>query len=163
MLITFTLSGLWHGAAWNFVLWGLYYGILLVLEKYIWGKRLEKLPSVLRHAYTILIVTIGFVLFVFDDMQALGLYFTAMAGQAGNALAGSECLWYLQEYGVVFFTALLLAFPFYPWLKGKLEGIGTGGRRVLSVLTFFGYGVLFLLTTAYLVNDTYNPFLYFRF
>lgn len=164
MLIVWFLTGLWHGAAWNFVLWGLYYGIILVLEKYIWGKKLEKLPLCLRHVYTILIVVVGFVLFVFDDMQALSLYFQAMAGRAGNGLAGSECLWYLKEYGPVLFTALLLAFPFYPWLKGKLEGIGTGvARWGITVLTLFGYVGLFVLTTAYLVNDTYNPFLYFRF
>lgn len=163
MLIVWFLTGLWHGAAWNFVLWGLYYGILLVLEKYVWGKQLEKLHAILRHGYTILIVVVGFVLFVFDDMQALGSYLTAMAGMAGNGWVGKECLWYLQEYGLVLLTAVLLAFPLYPWLQEKCERVGSGVKRLLSLLTGLGYVGLFLLTTAYLVGDTYNPFLYFRF
>ena len=78
MLIVWFLTGLWHGAAWNFVLWGLYYGVLLVLEKYVWGKALERLPKIFGHFYAVLIVVVGFVIFVFDDMGALGVYFRSM-------------------------------------------------------------------------------------
>lgn len=163
MMVVWFLTGLWHGAAWNFVLWGLYYGLLLVLEKYLWGRGLEKLPRFIRHIYTLFIVVVGFVIFVFDDMAQLGAYAKAMVGAAQNPLWGTECLWYLYNYGAVLFAAVVLAFPFYPWLKKRCKAWGEGRRLGVSVAGIFGYMGLFLLTTAYLVNDTYNPFLYFRF
>ena len=187
MLIVWFLTGLWHGAAWNFVLWGLYYGVLLVLEKYVWGKGLSRLPGVLQHGYTLLIVVVGFVVFVFDDMNALGLYLQSMTGLLGNDLWGAECGWYLSNYGVVLAAAVLLAFPVYPWAREKAAagsgasesavsettatGTATAGSGAMLALkhglftagTLAGYGLLFMLTVAYLVNDTYNPFLYFRF
>lgn len=169
MLVVWFLTGLWHGAAWNFVLWGLYYGILLVLEKYFWGKALSRLPVIFQHIYTILIVVVGFVIFVFDDMGRLGQYFSAMLGGAGNAFWGTECLWYLHNYGAVLLAAVLLAFPLYPWLTSRWKQVQESGRAagvltgVVWAAVLLGYAALFLLTTAYLVNDTYNPFLYFRF
>lgn len=163
MLIVWFLTGLWHGAAWNFVLWGLYYGVLLALEKYVWGRALESLPKAVRHLYALLIVVVGFVIFVFDDMGALGVYFRAMAGCAGNSLWGTECLWYLQNYMAVLLPAVLLAFPLYPWVKEKIRTTGSKGRTAAALVSMAGYVVLFLVTVAFLVNDTYNPFLYFRF
>ena len=163
MLIVWFLTGLWHGAAWNFVLWGLYYGVLLALEKYVWGRRLERFPKAVRHMYTLLIVVFGFVIFVFDDCGALGTYLKSMAACAGNTWWGEECLWYLSNYGVVLLTAVILAFPVYPWGKEKLNRMGNTGKTVLRTAALAGYVLLFLLTTAFLVNDTYNPFLYFRF
>ncbi len=163
ILIVWLLTGLWHGAAWNFVLWGLYYGVLLILEKYVWGKRLEKLPRTVRHLYTLLIVVVGFVIFVFDDGEALRGYLLRMAGCAGGGLWGSECLWYLQNYAALLVCACVLAFPFYPWLKKKIERFPARLRALASGLGAAGYVCLFLLATAYLVSDTYNPFLYFHF
>ena len=163
MLIVWFLTGLWHGAAWNFVLWGLYYGVLLALEKYVWGKKLERLPAVIQHGYTLLIVVTGFVIFVFDDCGALGRYLCSMAACAGNSWWGEEFLWYLTNYGVVLLAAVILAFPVYPWAKKKLEAAGNGPKTAAGLVTAAGYIMLFLLTTAFLVNDTYNPFLYFRF
>ncbi len=161
--IVWFLTGLWHGAAWNFVLWGVYYGILLTLEKFIWGKKLAKLPKLIQHLYAILIVVFGFVIFTFDDMGALRTYLSSMFGIAGNPLFGTEVLWYLGNYSVVLLIACVLAFPFYPWLKTRLASIGRMGGTITSVVSMAGYIALFLLATAYLVNDTYNPFLYFRF
>lgn len=163
MLIVWFLTGLWHGASWNFVLWGLYYGALLALEKYVWGKALDALPKIIRHIYLLLIVVVGFVIFVFDDMGALGVYFSSMAGMAGNRLWGEECLWYLQNYMAVLLAAVVLAFPVYPWIKDRIEGMGNGGRTAAAAMSMAGYVLLFFVTVAFLVNDTYNPFLYFRF
>ena len=170
MLVVWLLTGLWHGAAWNFVLWGLYYGVLLVLEKYVWGKKLASIWKPLQHVYTLLIVLMGFVLFVFDDMGELSLYVQSMFGLAGNPVMHTDVLWYLGNYAVVLLIAVVLAFPVYPMLQrifenfAKRSGAGVHvcvqGMHFLSVLAYIG---LFLLTTAYLVNDTYNPFLYFRF
>lgn len=163
MFVVWFLTGLWHGAAWNFVLWGLYYGVLLTLEKYVWGEKLDRLPKWLRHLYAILIVVFGFVIFVFDDMGQLGGYLSLMFGAGGNALFGTELIWYVKNYAPLLLTAVLLAFPLYPYLKKKVESLPQWGRTVLSLGAAVGYAGLFILTTAYLVNDTYNPFLYFRF
>ena len=163
MAVVWFLTGLWHGAAWNFVLWGIYYGILLAFEKFVWGKGLAKLPKLVQHLYALLIVVFGFVIFTFDDMAALRTYLTSMLGMAGNPLFGTEVFWYLGNYGVVLIASCILAFPVYPWLKAKISCMGTAVTTITSALSMLGYMALFLLATAYLVNDTYNPFLYFRF
>ena len=80
ILVVWTLTGLWHGASWNFVFWGAYYGVLLVLEKYVWGKYLDKLPRVLKHIYTLFIVVVGFTIFTFDDLSKLKDYLGVMFG-----------------------------------------------------------------------------------
>ena len=163
MAVVWFLTGLWHGAAWNFVLWGIYYGILLAFEKFVWGKGLAKLPKLVQHLYALLIVVFGFVIFTFDDMAALRTYLTSMLGMAGNPLFGTEVFWYLGNYGVVLIASCILAFPVYPWLKAKISCMGTAVTTITSALSMLGYMALFLLATAYLVNDTYNPFLYSRF
>ena len=142
MLIVWFLTGLWHGAAWNFVLWGLYYGLLLALEKYVWGRWLERLPAIVQHAYTLLIVVFGFVIFVFDDMGALGLYLRSMAACAGNSWWGEEFLWHISNYGVVLFAAVLLAFPVYPWMKRKMSSLGSVGGAALRAVSLAGFPAL---------------------
>ena len=163
MLIVWFLTGLWHGAAWNFVLWGLYYGVLLVLEKYVWGKALERLPKIFGHFYAVLIVVVGFVIFVFDDMGALGVYFRSMAGCAGNAWLGTGGKWDLYNYRGVLASAVLQRFPVACGFEKECEGAGDDMRMGVSMAAMAGYVVLFLVTVAFLVNDTFNPFLYFRF
>ncbi|MCD8082986.1 MAG: MBOAT family protein [Clostridiales bacterium] len=163
ILIVWFLTGLWHGAAWNFVLWGLYYGVLLILEKYVWGKQLERLPLLIRHGYALLIVVFGFVIFVFDDMGQLASYLTSMFGMAGNRLFGTEFLWYVGNNLVLLAVALLLAFPVYPFVKERIGRLESKRFAACSALSAAGYLALLFLTTAYLVHDTYNPFLYFRF
>ena len=160
MFVVWFLTGLWHGAAWNFVLWGLYYGVLLAFEKDVWGSALKKLPRILQHLYAILIVVFGFIIFVFDDMTELSQYIRIMFGMAGVPLVNRTLLWYLRNNFAILLIGCILSFPIYPWLRAKLQ------KRIVTlsiVLTAFGYLALFLLATAYLVNDTYNPFLYFRF
>ncbi len=191
MLIVWFLTGLWHGAAWNFVLWGLYYGVLLALEKDVYGRALRRLPMLLQHLYALLIVVFGFVIFVFDDLGELRQYIRIMLGLSGAPLVNSTLFWYLRNNLCVLLLGCLLAFPFYPWLKVRLRAFvsapaaaqrtadctGMAAKSIseapavpcnarsvaLTVMTGLGYIALFLLTTAYLVNDTYNPFLYFRF
>lgn len=163
ILVVWLLTGLWHGAAWNFVLWGLYYGVLLTLEKYVWGRRLSLLPAVLQHIYTVIIVVTGFVIFVFDDMGDMFNYFQAMTASAGNVWWGEECLWYLSNYKVVLFACIILSVPVYPRLREKVQMCGNKGKIAVTTAALAGYLLLLLLTVAFLVNDTYNPFLYFRF
>ena len=163
MAIVWFLTGLWHGAAWNFILWGVYHGVLLALEKFVWGKALAKLPKLVQHLYTILIVVFGFVIFTFDDMNALGRYLSSMFSLAGNSLFGTEFFWYFKNYGFILLLACVLAFPLYPWIQKKLAMLGKHTKLVISISAMLCYFALFLLAVAYLVNDTYNPFLYFRF
>lgn len=161
--VVWFLTGLWHGASWNFILWGVYYGILLMLEKYVWGKLLAKFPKVLQHAYAFLIVVFGFVIFAITDFGELGGYIGLLFSFAANTLADTRFLWYLGNYGVVLAAACVLACPVYPWLCRKASALSRGKGTVLSVFAGAGMLLLFLLSTAYMVSDTYNPFLYFRF
>lgn len=156
------LTGLWHGAAWNFILWGLYYGLLLALEKYVWGKWLKRLPRMLQHLYALTIVVFGFTIFVFEDMAQLTSYTALMFGASGK-LFGGEFLYYLSSSGILLAAALVLAMPVYPWLKERAEKLEGFKGKALSGMRAGCYVALFVLTVAYLVGDTYNPFLYFRF
>lgn len=160
--VVWFLTGLWHGAAWNFILWGLYYGLLLALEKYVWGEKLKKLPKLVQHLYAIIIVVFGFTIFVFDDMGQLTSYVGLMF-YASRSLLGNEFWYYLDSNGVLLATAFVLAMPVYPWLKKKIGSLAGWKVKALAVVRTVCYVALFVLTVSYLVGDTYNPFLYFRF
>ncbi len=163
MFAVWFLTGLWHGASWNFVIWGLYHGVFLTLEKYVWGGCLKKLPSVVSHLYTVVIVILGFGIFYFDDMGELFTYFARLLPLDGRPVISTDVLWYTGNFMLPLSMALLFAFPVYPKAR---DYIGRSGRRIRTaaqcaggILMFF----LFALTVASLVRDTYNPFLYFRF
>lgn len=161
--VVWFLTGLWHGASWNFILWGVYYGVLLVLEKYIWGKALARLPRFFQHIYTFLIVVFGFVLFAITDAGALCRYIGLLFTFVGNVPVDTRFFWYLGNYGVVLIIACILACPVYPWICRKAAISGRKISCILSALTGIAILLLFILSTAYIVSDTYNPFLYFRF
>lgn len=163
VFVVWFLTGLWHGASWNFVMWGLYHGTLLTLEKYVWGKKLEKLPGIFQHLYTIIIVVFGFGIFTFDDLGEMGRYFPKLLGIPGNALFGKEFLWYVGNYLPFLMAALILSFPVYPWIVKMLDGSREIVRKTVRGIGAFAMAALFLLAMASLVRDTYNPFLYFRF
>lgn len=161
--VVWFLTGLWHGASWNFILWGVYYGILLMLEKYLWGKALARLPKWVQHAYACLIVVFGFVIFAITDMGELKSYIGLLFSFASNTLADTRFLWYLGNYGVVIAIACILACPVYPWLCRKASTLSQKKSDILSACVGTGVLLLFVLSTACMVSDTYNPFLYFRF
>ena len=163
MFIVWFLTGLWHGAAWNFVLWGLYYGVLLTLEKYIWGNKLEKLPRLIQHLYALGIVVVGFVIFTFDNLSEMFGYISAMFAMAGNGFFSTECIWYIENYGMILGIACVLSFPIYPWICKRVQSKEKVVGTLSSVVSVVGYLVLFMLAISSLVSDTYNPFLYFRF
>lgn len=161
--VVWFLTGLWHGASWNFILWGVYYGILLILEKYIWGKALARAPRLLQHIYTFSIVVFGFVIFALTDPEELGCYIRLLFSFGTNAPVDTRFLWYLGNYGPVLLLACVLACPVYPWICRKAAALSLGKSRLLSAFTAAAVLLLFVLSTAYMVSDTYNPFLYFRF
>ena len=157
LLIVWAATGIWHGASWNFLLWGLYYGFLLVLEKFFLGRYLERCPRWLQHCYTLFFIAIGWALFAVEDFSHLGPYLSAMLGFAPGGLTGGAVLYYLRSYLPMLLTAAAASTP----LAKKLwDRLGEKPRlALLPILLLTGL----LLCTAYLVDATYNPFLYFRF
>ncbi len=176
LFIVWFLTGLWHGASWNFVLWGLWHGAFLVLEKFVWGRRIAKLPRPLQHLYALLIIVFGFGIFTFDDLSAFGRYLPFLVG-AGGEFLWTDFLWAVSNYLPVLAAAMVLSFPVYPRLKKLWDGTGArvgedaeGKQRLrgcvrAAVRTVGGLAAiaLFILCLANLVRDSYNPFLYFRF
>ena len=156
ILIVWMLTGLWHGAAWNFVLWGLLFAALLLMEKWVPG--LEKLPVCLRRGYVLLIVMLSFVLFNADTLTQAGGDFAALFGFAGLPLTSGETWYYLKSYAPLLLAACLGATPVVKGAAQRLEQC----RAVqwLQPLLWIG---LALVCTAYLVDGSFSPFLYFRF
>ncbi len=164
--VVWLLTGIWHGASWNFLLWGVYFGVFLILEKLLWLDFLKK-HKIFSHIYTILIVWIGWVLFAFDDMSRVFPYLKAMFGFGGAGLVNNESLYLLLSYAVMLAIIILAATP-YPTMIAKkvltfLEAKKAVGITVSAVLQMAFVAIVFIVSTAYLVDATYNPFLYFRF
>lgn len=173
IIVVWTLTGLWHGASWNFVVWGIYYGLLLMLEKLLWGKTMQKIP-VVRHLYTMLAVIVGWVIFRADTLAEAGQMLYAMAGGYGLGTGNVTYVMILERSsaGGVFLLAMAAgillsadvptkvrrAFSAYvtssntPALRTAAETAGC----VLSV------GLL-VLSVASIASGSYNPFIYFRF
>ena len=150
------LTGLWHGAAWNFVLWGLLFGILLMVEKTV--PFLQKIPAVLRHIYVLFVVCISFVLFNGESLAQVGSDLRAMFGFAGLPAVTGETLYYLRSFGVLLVLGILGATPVVKRVVDKI--LPTGAGVILEPLALI---LLLLLCTAYLVDGSFSPFLYFRF
>lgn len=163
ILVVWLLTGIWHGASWNFVLWGIYYGILLLLEKFVFGRFLEKLPSILRHIYCMFFVMIGWNLFVFDDMGRGLSFMKALFGGYGQGLLNRETI-YLLYNNIVLLVLLILGSTQLPKKVGNAVCMLLKEREgILTILRNAFYVVIFFLSVAWLVDASYNPFLYFRF
>ena len=162
IVVVWFLTGLWHGAAWNFVLWGLVFAVLLVLEKLFLKKWLEKLPSVLTHLVVMTVIILSFVLFNASSLAEAGSDMAGMFGIGGLPLATAETLYYLRSYAVVFALGIVGCTPLPANIAKRLAaGAKTAGAfRVLEVIALVG---LLLVCTAFLVDGSFNPFLYFRF
>ena len=155
-LVVWMLTGLWHGAAWNFVLWGLLYAALLLLEK--WVPALQKLPAFFRHFYVMLAVILGFVLFNAESLTQAGTDIASLFGFGGLPLVTADTLYYLRSYGVLFVVGIIGATPLVHSLAARIEN--TKAAAILEPVLCI---VLLLLCTAYLVDGSFSPFLYFRF
>ena len=161
ILVVWMLTGFWHGAAWNFVIWGLYFAGLLILEKIWLLKSLEGKP-VIGHFYVTAAVAVSFVIFDAPDLQQAFSYLKAMFGGSGYPLLSSEFLYYFRSYFVVFVIALFGATPLPAKLRGRIRQTAAG-EHVLTIAEPLALIALLLICTAFLVDGSYNPFLYFRF
>ena len=166
MFIVWALTGLWHGASWNFVLWGLYYFVFLAIEKLFLGKFLEKLPAVVGHAYALFIIVVGWVFFYFDDVSRLGQMLKLMFGFSGQAGVLPTDTVLLKNHLVFFLVAIIACIPVSKLVKALLIRFSRKGPVQESLAGAAGilYDVaLLFFSTAALVGASYNPFLYFRF
>ncbi len=159
VLVVWFLTGLWHGASWNFCLWGLYFGVLLMVEKLFLGKLLERLPRVLRHAYALLIVLIGWVIFELDSVPAILGYLGDMFILNGIDLYNPESLYVLRSNLVLL---LIAAIGTVPLAKNVYERVSELVLVRAVVMPAF-YAVVLGASIAYVIDSSFNPFLYFRF
>lgn len=157
LLIVWGLTGLWHGAAYNFVLWGLYYGLLLILEKFVLKKFLDRLPSFVQHIYTLFIIIIGWGLFYFTDVGQLGEFMVDLFN-FGNGICGNQAFNLIMSNLPMLIIAAVASTPLATTLYTRFEHT----RFMWIPETLYCMGVL-AVSTASLVNQSYNPFLYFRF
>lgn len=157
LLIVWGLTGLWHGAAYNFVLWGLYYGLLLILEKFVLKKFLDRLPSFVQHIYTLFIIIIGWGLFYFTDVGQLGEFMVDLFN-FGNGICGDQAFNLIMSNLPMLIIAAVASTPLATMLYTRFEHT----RFMWIPETLYCMGIL-AVSTASLVNQSYNPFLYFRF
>ena len=156
ILVVWALTGLWHGASWNFVLWGLYYGLLLLLEKFVLQNVLERIPSWARTVYTMFAVMIGWVFFSQTSFSAMGRYFGGMFGIGASAFADAQALYCLKSGLVLFVISIICCRPgMYLRFRRLLQ---TKPRTAIAVNM-----ILFAVSIAYMVYNSYTPFLYVQF
>ena len=162
LLIVFAVTGFWHGASWNFIVWGLYHGLFLMVERAGLGKQLDRAPAPLAHAYTLLVVLVGWVFFRAADLGSAVVYLQKMAG-FGPATAGpmaySLPYFMTPEIGLTLVLGVVFSMPVYHRFQ-RLVNVQDGVPAVAYSVGLFG---LFVLSVMYLAADTYNPFIYFRF
>lgn len=162
IMVVWMLTGLWHGANWNFVLWGLYYGILLMLEKLFLMKWLEKIPKWIGHVYSMVLVAVGWVIFAQTDIGMLGKYLKSMVGVGAVSVVDGDFFYLLSTNAVLLAALVICSIDHRVWLgkiawkMDRLEKVWAVGKPVTLVL-------LLTVSFAFLVGDSYNPFLYFRF
>jgi alginate O-acetyltransferase complex protein AlgI len=159
LLIVWMLTGFWHGASWNFLLWGLYFGIILVIEKVFLLKKLEKLPAVFSHLYSLILIIFGWLLFYFDSGNG---GFTALAEYVPNLFTGGLISNDSLHIFISYLPSLIIAFiactPLIRKIYDKLSG-----RKGFVIFECAAVIILLIVCTASLVSEEYNPFLYFKF
>ena len=160
LLIVWFLTGLWHGAAWNFVAWGLYYGVILIIEKYLLSPVLDRLPDIVRHIYSIVLVVIGWVLFFSSSFGQAADYIRVMFGAGAHGFADRESMYLLTSNLILW---LILIFGSTPLVHFRYEHMLRSKKWNTTIINSVVYAALFIVCIAYLVTETYNPFLYFRF
>lgn len=162
LLIVWMLTGLWHGAQWNFMFWGLYYGVIFILEKYLWGSKIEKLPAAVQHIYAFVLVLFGWVFFFSPTLGYACQYLKVMFGIGAKGIFDKQGFFMIFTNWLLIVIAILASAPRGYKLLKKITGCWQS-EEVRTIVTCAVYIAMFLLCIAFLVTETYNPFLYFRF
>lgn len=160
--VVWFLTGIWHGASWNFIMWGVYFGVILVIEKFVLLKVLNKLPSIVSHIYAIFLVWIGWVIFAFDDLSRGIDYIKAMFGVNTLGFVNTNALYLLMNYALILIILILGSTDLPKRLAIHFVG-EHGEKKVTPVVQGLFVVGIFIISVAYLVDASYNPFLYFRF
>ena len=158
ILVVWFLTGMWHGAAWNFIIWGLYFGILLILEKVFLGKYLEKLPKFISRIYVLVIVMISFIIFNGEGVANIFQNIGGLFGITSSSLVSAESIYYFKSYFIVLIVAIIGATPFMKNLANN-EKL----HKVINILEPIFLVILLVVSTSYIIDSSFNPFLYFRF
>ena len=161
IMIVWFLTGFWHGANWNFMIWGVYFGVILLCEKLFLLKGLKKLPKAIGHIYALILIVIGWGIFAFDDFGKLSQNFKNMFGLSGIDLVNDQALSWLATYAITFVILIIASTP----LVKKLGAAVSKGFPVVysCVVQPVMVAAILILSTAYLAGGSFNPFLYFRF
>lgn len=160
LFVVWFLTGLWHGANWNFILWGLYFCLFLILEKKFLLKWLKNKPAFIAHIYTLIIIVVGWVLFEFEDLSLCFNYIKTMFGFNHVVVINTKFMYYFSSNFILFILLILCSTPLPKKIISKIK---IKFKLQSAVLIPLFYLILILISTAYLVNESYNPFLYFRF
>lgn len=163
LLIVWFCTGFWHGASWNFLIWGGYYGVLLIIEKLFLLKVLKKIPAFFSHVYTLFFVVIGWVIFGFDDMTKGWEYLKGMFGFGGLQLVDNMSLYLLLSNIVLILILIVASTPLPAKLGRKIMSLVQTKTWAAMIIENVFVIAIFVVSVAFLVNSTYNPFLYFRF
>ncbi len=166
LFLVWFCTGFWHGASWNYIIWGLYFGMFIFLERLIGAKRLKKIPAVIMHIYGKLIIVLGFGIFYFDDkhggLSALGAFFGNLVGANGNQLIDPGTQMSLLNNLFLIIAAVIFSAPVIPALRAKLQQ-SPAGENVIGVAAVASNVAILLVSTLLLVNSTNAPFLYWHF
>ena len=160
ILIVWLLTGLWHGAAWNFILWGLLYGLLLVIEKIGLLKILDKIPSFISRIYVMFVVIIGFVIFSVSGVSQIKECIGGLFGIGVEKIVNKESIYYLLNYASIFIIGILASTPI---MKNIILKLKQKYPRAINILEPMTLSLLLIVCVSYLVDGSFNPFLYFRF
>ena len=162
IFIVWALTGIWHGANWTFVIWGLMYGIMLIIEKLFLTKHLEKMPSILQRIYVLFTVMISFIIFNANSIGEAWNNIIGLFGANGESLINASTVYYLKSYLVVLVIAIIGSTPLLKNIIEKLK-TKTNANKIINLLESIAMASILIIVTAYLVDNSYNPFLYFRF
>ena len=162
IFIVWALTGIWHGANWTFVIWGLMFGIMLIIEKLFLAKHLEKMPSILQRIYVLFTVMISFIIFNANSIGEAWNNIIGLFGANGERLINASTVYYLKSYLVVLVIAIIGSTPLLKNIIEKLK-TKTNANKIINLLEPIAMASILIIVTAYLVDNSYNPFLYFRF
>ena len=163
IFIVWLLTGMWHGAEWTFIFWGLYFCVLLVIEKTVLLEVLKKLPKAVRHIYTMVLVVISWTVFAAEDFSSFLVTLKGMFGIGDIAFFNERTASFLGAYALLFIIAALFATPYPKKIYDKFINRDDSGEVLYKIADCACIMIMFIISIAYLVSASFNPFLYFRF